>query len=59
MPAPFSCALLTFVEAGAPVRRWIDVGGKVWFDLQYKLMHLGQHNFRDDLAESPWLQNRW
>ena len=84
MPAPFSCALLTSVEAAAPVplgasrrsfaeahlhwlffdcmvdpdsgrylsedyafcRRWRDIGGKIWVDLQCKLLHLGQHNFR-------------
>ena len=40
-------------------RRWIDIGGKVWVDLQCKLQHLGQHNFRGDLAESLRLQNRW
>jgi hypothetical protein len=40
-------------------RRWIDIGGKVWVDLQCKLLHLGQHNFRGDLAESLRLQNRW
>jgi hypothetical protein len=40
-------------------RRWIDIGGKVWVDLNCKLMHLGQHNFRGDLAESLRLQNRW
>jgi hypothetical protein len=40
-------------------RRWIDIGGKVWVDLQCRLLHLGQHNFRGDLAESLRLQNRW
>ena len=40
-------------------RRWIDIGGKVWVDLQSKLLHLGQHNFGGDLAESLKLQNRW
>ena len=35
------------------------MGGKVWVDLQCKLMHLGQHNFRGDLAESLRLQGRW
>ena len=29
-------------------RRWIDIGGKVWVDLQCKLQHLGQHNFGGD-----------
>jgi hypothetical protein len=40
-------------------RRWRDMGGKVWVDLDCKLTHLGQHNFRGDLAESLKLQGRW
>jgi hypothetical protein len=40
-------------------RRWRDMGGKVWIDLQCKLIHLGQHNFRGDLAESLRMQGRW
>ena len=40
-------------------RRWRDIGGKIWVDLQCKLMHLGQHNFQGDLAESLRLQGRW
>jgi hypothetical protein len=40
-------------------RRWRDIGGKIWVDLHCKLLHLGQHNFRGDLAESLRLQNRW
>ena len=40
-------------------RRWRDIGGKVHVDLQCKLMHLGQHLFRGDLAESLRLQGRW
>jgi hypothetical protein len=40
-------------------RRWRDIGGKLWVDLKCKLMHLEQHNFRGDLAESLRLQNRW
>jgi hypothetical protein len=40
-------------------RRWRDMGGKVWVDLQCKLVHLGQHNFRGDLAESLRVQGRW
>ena len=40
-------------------RRWRDIGGKIWVDLQCKLMHLGQHNFRGDLAESLRVQGRW
>jgi hypothetical protein len=40
-------------------RRWRDMGGKVWIDLQCKLAHLGQHNFRGDLAESLRRQGLW
>ena len=40
-------------------RRWRDIGGKIWVDPQCKLMHLGQHNFRGDLAESLRVQGRW
>ena len=40
-------------------RRWRDIGGKVHVDLQCKLMHLGQHLFRGDLAETLRLQGRW
>ena len=40
-------------------RRWRDIGGKIWVDLQCKLLHLGQHNFRGDLAESLRLQGHW
>jgi hypothetical protein len=40
-------------------RRWRDMGGKVYVDLQCKLMHLGQHLFRGDLATSLHLQGRW
>jgi hypothetical protein len=40
-------------------RRWRDIGGKIWVDLNCKLMHLGQHNFRGNLAESLRLQGRW
>jgi hypothetical protein len=32
--------------------RWRAIGGKVWVDLECKLMHLGQHLFRGDLATS-------
>jgi hypothetical protein len=39
--------------------RWRDIGGKIWVDLQCKLLHLGQHNFRGDFAESLRLQGRW
>lgn len=34
-------------------------GGKIWVGLQCRLLHLGQHNFRGDLAESLRLQGRW
>jgi hypothetical protein len=40
-------------------RRWRDMGGKVWVDLECKLMHLGQHMYRGDLLESLRLQGRW
>jgi hypothetical protein len=40
-------------------RRWRDMGGQVFVDLQCKLMHLGQHMFRGDLAESLRVQGRW
>jgi hypothetical protein len=40
-------------------RRWRDIGGKVFVDLQCNLMHLGQHMFRGDLAESLRVQGRW
>jgi hypothetical protein len=39
--------------------RWRAIGGKVWVDLECKLMHLGQHLFRGDLAESLRMQGRW
>ncbi len=40
-------------------RRWRDMGGKVWVDTLCKLVHLGQHNYRGNLAESLRLQGRW
>jgi hypothetical protein len=40
-------------------RRWRDMDGKIWVDLDCKLMHLGQHLFRGDLAESLRVQGRW
>lgn len=40
-------------------RRWRDIGGQVWADLRCKLTHLGQYNFRGDLAESLRVQGRW
>jgi hypothetical protein len=40
-------------------RRWRDIGGKVYVDLQCKLSHLGQHLFGGNLAESLRLQGRW
>lgn len=33
-------------------RRWRDIGGKVHADLDSRLLHLGQHLFRGDLAAS-------
>ncbi len=40
-------------------RRWRDMGGKIWVDLNCKLMHMGQHLFGGDLAESLRVQGRW
>jgi hypothetical protein len=40
-------------------RRWRDMGGKIWVDLDCNLMHLGQHMFRGNLAESLRVQGRW
>lgn len=40
-------------------RRWRDMGGKVWVDLNCKLNHLGQFMFCGDLAESLRVQGRW
>jgi hypothetical protein len=39
--------------------RWRAIGGKVWVDLECKLMHLGQHVFRGDLTQSLRVQGRW
>ena len=33
-------------------RRWRDMGGKVYVDLNSKLQHAGQHLYRGDLIES-------
>jgi hypothetical protein len=38
--------------------RWRAIG-KVWVDLECKLMHLGQHLFCGDLATSLRVQGRW
>jgi hypothetical protein len=40
-------------------RRWRDMGGKVWVDPTCRLTHLGQHNYRGDLAQSLRVQGRW
>jgi hypothetical protein len=40
-------------------RRWRDIGGTVFADLQCKLGHLGQHMYHGNLAESLRLQGRW
>jgi hypothetical protein len=40
-------------------RRWRDMGGKIWVDLDCKLVHLGQHLFGGELAESLRVQGRW
>jgi hypothetical protein len=39
-------------------RRWRDMGGKVWCDMNSKLEHLGQHMYRGDLAGSLTAQGR-
>jgi hypothetical protein len=39
-------------------RRWRDMGGKIRVDLDSRLMHLGQHMFAGDLAESLRVQGR-
>lgn len=39
-------------------RRWRDMGGKVYADMQSKLQHLGQRIFDGDLAESLRAQGR-
>ena len=39
-------------------RRWRDIGGKVYADLNSDLGHLGQHLFRGNLAESFRLRNQ-
>jgi hypothetical protein len=40
-------------------RRWRDMGGKVYVDLNSKLQHAGQHLYRGDLIESLKLQDHW
>ena len=40
-------------------RRWRDMGGKVYVDLNSKLQHAGQHLYRGDLIESLKVQDRW
>ena len=40
-------------------RRWRDMGGKVYVDLNSKLQHAGQHLYHGDLIESLKLQDRW
>ncbi len=40
-------------------RRWRDIGGKVFADLNCDLTHLGQYNFRGSLARSLQAQGRW
>ena len=39
-------------------RRWRDMGGKVYADLDSKLLHLGQHLFGGTLVESLRLQGK-
>jgi hypothetical protein len=40
-------------------RRWRDIGGKVFVDMESKLQHLGQHMFNGNLTESLQAQGRW
>jgi hypothetical protein len=40
-------------------RRWRDMGGKVYVDLDSKLTHLGQHMYRGNLIDSLRAQGRW
>ncbi len=40
-------------------RRWRDMGGKVYVDVDCKLMHLGQHMYRGNLIDSLRAQGRW
>jgi len=35
------------------------MGGKVFVDIDCKLMHLGQHNYSGNLLESLKAQGRW
>jgi hypothetical protein len=39
-------------------RRWRDMGGKVYADLNSEIVHLGQHLFRGNLAESLRAQGK-
>jgi len=39
-------------------RRWRDMGGKVWCDMNSQLHHLGQHMYRGDLGASLKAQGR-
>ena len=66
MKQPFQGIAAAVATAGAPLPSapgkftWQFRGSTLpGVDLQCKLLHLGQHNFRGDLAESLKLQNRW
>jgi hypothetical protein len=49
----------TCPENFAFCRRWRGMGGKIWVDLDRKLMHLGQHLSNGNLTESLRVQGRW
>jgi hypothetical protein len=51
------CAAELGFRPGSP--REARVGGKIWVDLDCKLVHLGQHLFGGELAESLRVQGRW
>ena len=46
-------------EDYALCRRWRDIDGKVFVDVDCKLMHLGQHAYRGNLLDSLQAQGRW
>ena len=46
-------------EDYALCRRWRDIGGKVFVDLDTPLQHLGQMAYHGNLFESLRAQGRW
>jgi hypothetical protein len=58
--SPFRCALFNCMidettgtylsEDFSFCKRWTDMGGEIWADLQSRLTHVGTINFRGDLA---------